>query len=87
MPDKTFELEILTPNRKVYAGKVTSLIAPGAYGYLGVWSSHAPMVAALKPGRVTYRDTSGNTTILESKGSGLLEVSQTLATLLADEVV
>lgn len=87
MPDKTFELEILTPNRKVYAGTVSSLIAPAAYGYLGVWSNHAPMVAALKPGRVTYRDTSGNTTVLESKGSGLLEINRNRATLLADEIM
>ncbi len=87
MPDKTFELEILTPNRKVYAGTVSSLIVPAAYGYLGVWSNHAPMVAALKPGRVTYRDMSGNTTILESKGSGLLEVYENRSVLLADEII
>ena len=86
MPSKTFELEILTPMRKVHSGTVTSLIVPGAYGYLGVWANHAPMVAALQPGRLTYRDTSGTTVVLQASGSGLLEVRDNRATVLADQV-
>ena len=37
-----FEMEILTPNRRVFKGPVTSLVAPGEIGYLGVLANHAP---------------------------------------------
>ncbi len=86
MPDKTFELEILTPTKKVLSGSVTSLIVPAAYGYLGVWANHAPLIAALQPGKITYRDPAGGTAVLQSGGSGLLEVYKNKATVLADQI-
>ena len=86
MPPPTFQLEIMTPAKTLFTGPVTSLVAPGALGYLGVLANHAPLVTTLTPGKVTYRDPSGNTTILFSKGTGLLDVYRNKATLLADEI-
>ncbi len=86
MADKTFTLEILTPHRKVFTGSVSSLVAPGAFGYLGVLANHAPLVATLAPGKVTYRDPEGRATALQSSGTGLLEVHHNRVTLLADEI-
>ena len=81
-----FELEILTPDRRVFKGTVTSLVAPGEIGYLGVLANHAPLTTTLVPGKVVYRDSAGSPTTLWVKGKGFLEVYKNHATVLADEV-
>ena len=86
MPDKSFALEIMTPARTVFKGEVNSLVAPGALGYLGIWANHAPLVTTLTPGKITYRDSSGRSAILQSTGAGLLEVYKNRATILADGI-
>jgi F-type H+-transporting ATPase subunit epsilon len=83
---KPFSLEIMTPAKKVVSASVISLIVPASYGYLGVWANHAPLIAALQPGKVTYWDESGRATVLNSAGSGLIEVYDNKATVLADKI-
>lgn len=86
MSDKAFNLEILTPRKKVFRGAVTSLVAPGEMGYLGIWAHHAPLVTTLTAGKITTRDASGSLKTLQVAGSGFLEVFQNQATILIDEV-
>ena len=86
MAEKIFALEILTPKRRVFGGSVTSLIAPGELGYLGIWAHHAPLMTTLVPGRVTYRGEGGTLGTLTLQGAGFLTVHQNTATILADEV-
>ena len=40
-------LEIITPDRKVFEGEVTSAQFPGADGLFEVLNNDAPMIAAL----------------------------------------
>ena len=61
-------------------------MAPGALGYLGILTDHAPLVTTLVPGNVVVRDSSGATTIFRSTGGGLLEVRKNKVVLLLDEV-
>ena len=82
----SFSLQILTPKRKIFSGEVTSLVAPGEMGYLGILSNHAPLVASLAPGKVTFRDPSGGTQVMQSTGEGLLEVQHNQVTLLVDGI-
>ncbi len=86
MAEKIFSLEVLTPRRKVFSGPVTSLVAPGSLGYLGVLANHAPLVTTLVPGSITYRGPAGGPRTLRSTGSGLLEVYRNTATVLAEEI-
>ena len=86
MTGKPFQLEILTPRRIVFRGEVVSLVAPAAEGYLGVLAHHAPLIATLTSGKISYRDPSGTPRVLQATGSGFLEVFQNRATLLMDEV-
>ena len=83
---KVFELNILTPKKRVFSGQITSLVAPGELGYLGILSNHAPLVTTLIPGKVTFRDPSGATQVMQSAGEGLLEVQKNQAVLLLDDV-
>ncbi|MBI3322072.1 MAG: F0F1 ATP synthase subunit epsilon [Candidatus Omnitrophica bacterium] len=82
-----FELEILTPQKRIFKGPVTSLVAPGEIGYLGVLANHAPLVTTLVPGNITYRDPAGSPRTLRSTGSGLLEVYHNTATVLVEAIV
>ena len=85
MPDKTFNLEILTPRRKVFSGPVSSLVVPAELGYLGVLAHHAPLIASLGPGRITVRQD-GSSRLFQAGGSGFLEVGRNKATVLMDEI-
>ena len=53
MADK-FQLEIATPERLVIREQVSEAQVPAANGYLGVLPGHAPLLAALGTGELTY---------------------------------
>ena len=55
MTEKTFILEILTPDRQVFKGAVTSLEAPSPIGNFGVLRNHTPLISLLKKGKVIYK--------------------------------
>jgi len=78
-----FKLSIVTPERVFYEADVRSLIVPGTDGYLGVLTSHAPLITALQPGKIEFVDAEGAIHIM-AVTSGFLEVSRNVATLLAD---
>lgn len=44
------QLDILTPEKKLYSGEVTHVEMPGIDGNFGVLGNHAPMISALKEG-------------------------------------
>ena len=50
-----FRLQVVTPERMILDEMVTSIIAPGAAGYLGVLAHHAPLLTTLGDGRLTVR--------------------------------
>lgn len=76
MARKTYPLSIVTPERTVYEGEVSSTVLPAESGYLGVWADHAPMIAALKPGMLTlYEGASEQETAHYAIGGGFAEVS------------
>lgn len=45
-------LEILTPERKIYSGEVYGVQMPGISGSFEVLEKHAPIISALKAGRL-----------------------------------
>ncbi len=78
-----FRLSIVTPEKIVFDSEVASLIVPGAEGYLGVLSHHAPLITSLQIGRIEFRDSSEKLQIYSVSG-GFIEISHNSATLLAD---
>jgi F-type H+-transporting ATPase subunit epsilon len=54
MPD-TFQLEIVTPEKKVVDTAATEAQIPGKNGYLGVLPGHAPLITELAVGEISYR--------------------------------
>jgi F-type H+-transporting ATPase subunit epsilon len=48
-------LELATPTRLVVSVEADEVVAPGSLGYFGVLPGHAPLLATLGVGEVTYR--------------------------------
>ena len=80
----SFTLHIHTPAKSIFNGRITSLVAPGVDGYLGILAGHAPIISFLKDGTVTIHDDSGKISSYRLKGRGCLEVLNNNATLLLD---
>ena len=52
--EKTFQLEIMTPEKQFFKGQAEGLIMPALDGEYGVQPGHEPIVTALEPGTVRY---------------------------------
>ena len=83
MENKTFALEILTPDRKVYSGDVESFVAPGFEGYFGVLARHAPLIAAIRVGEIKVRTGSDDELLFATSG-GFVEVLPDKVTVLSE---
>jgi F-type H+-transporting ATPase subunit epsilon len=64
-----------TPRGSVVDAEVEEVTAPGQEGEFGVLPEHIPLMAALKPGVLTYR-AHGRTTVM-AVGEGFLQVAPT----------
>ena len=80
-----YNLSIVTPEKIFYEDEITSLIAPGSEGYLGVLTDHAPLITALVPGKLTVKDHD-NQELFFSVGGGFMEVLKNQVTILAHSI-
>jgi len=64
----TFELEIATPERLLAKEQATEAQIPAKNGYIGVLPEHAPLLSELGAGRLTYRSSSGEHTLVVRGG-------------------
>jgi F-type H+-transporting ATPase subunit epsilon len=81
-------LEILTPERKLYSGEVYGVQLPGVDGLFEVLEKHAPMVSALKPGKLkVLKDKSLTDSASYSIQGGFVEVFYNKVTVLVEGAV
>lgn len=66
------ELEILTPDKKVFEGTVNSVTVPGIMGSFQILRDHAPIISTLENGPVVIRGN-GAEEIFNIRG-GVVEV-------------
>jgi F-type H+-transporting ATPase subunit epsilon len=81
MPD-TFQLEIVTPEKRVVDTAATEAQIPGKNGYLGVLPGHAPLISELAVGVITYRAGAEEQTL--AVAWGFAEVLPDRVTILAE---
>jgi F-type H+-transporting ATPase subunit epsilon len=55
-----FQLEIVTPEKKVVETAAEEVQIPGKNGYLGILPGHAPLITELSVGEIIYREHSGS---------------------------
>ena len=58
MLPKKLNVEILTPNKKVYSEEVSSVRLPGSEGYFGILPGHTPLLATLTIGEIKIESDS-----------------------------
>jgi len=53
---EVFQLEIVTPEKKVVETAAEEIQIPGKNGYMGILPGHAPLITELSVGEITYRE-------------------------------
>ena len=54
-------VDLVSQERKVWAGSARSISAPSVDGQIGILAGHTPLMAVLQPGRVTVVAAEGAT--------------------------
>ena len=77
-------LKIITPDRLVFDGEVSELVAPGQMGEFGVLPGHVPFLSVLFPGRLRFKtEESGENTLIIH--GGLADVKDDTVSVLTDQ--
>jgi F-type H+-transporting ATPase subunit epsilon len=77
-------LEILTPEKKLFSGEVYGVQMPGISGSFEVLEKHAPLVSALRAGRIkVLKDKQNHFSFFEIQG-GFVEVLNNRVTVLVE---
>ena len=78
----TFQLEIVTPEKKVVNVPAQEVQIPGKNGYLGILPGHAPLITELAVGEITYRENATEQRL--AVAWGFAEVLPDKVTILAE---
>jgi len=78
----TFQLEIVTPEKKVVETRAEEAQIPGKNGYLGIMPGHAPLITELSVGEIAYRENSSEQRL--AVAWGFAEVLPDKVTILAE---
>lgn len=76
-------VEIISPESKLFEGQAAYVFLPGSDGSLGVMNNHAPLITSLKKGTVRVKEASGKEHKFEVKG-GTVEVFNNKMIILAE---
>jgi F-type H+-transporting ATPase subunit epsilon len=76
------QLDIVTPEKRVFSQEVDSVTLPGSEGELGILPQHIPLVTALKPGELVYAKAGKSEHF--AVGSGFAEVTGQRVSVLTD---
>ena len=77
------QLEIITPEKKVFEGEVTSVQLPGVTGKFEILNNHAPIISSLTKGKVRVIDSNNNTEHYDIN-VGVIEMQNNKVIVLAD---
>jgi F-type H+-transporting ATPase subunit epsilon len=77
------QLEIVTPDEKVFEGEVKLVQLPGTTGSFEILNNHAPIISTLKKGKIKVTDSANSTQYFEIK-SGVVELQNNKIIVLAE---
>ncbi|MDQ7815783.1 MAG: ATP synthase F1 subunit epsilon [Melioribacteraceae bacterium] len=80
---KELNVEIITPSKLAYSGKVKSISLPGTLGNFQVLFNHAPLLSTIEVGRIKIVDLNDIETEYTTSG-GSVEVLNNKILVLAD---
>ena len=77
------KIEIITPDTTIYQGEISLVQLPGLDGSFEIMNNHAPMIAALRKGKLKLVDSKKETLFFEVNG-GVVEVLKNKILVLAE---
>ncbi len=84
--DRLLKFELVSPERLLRSGDVQEVLVPGSEGDFVVMPQHVPMLSALKPGAIVYKDEEGAEFKVFVRG-GFAEVTSDGLTILAETAI
>ncbi len=75
------DIAVLTPDKEIFSGEITSVKVPGVSGQFEILSNHAPLVSALTEGEVRILKKDGQKMNFNIE-KGFLEVLNNSVSLL-----
>ncbi len=76
-------LEIITPDKEIFKGETSLVQLPGIDGLFEILNNHAPLIAALRKGKVKIHDEKDEPQYFEITG-GVVEVLNNRILVLAE---
>ena len=76
-------LEIITPEKLLFAGEIKLIKLPGISGSFEIMTNHAPIISILTPGKIKVRETNDIVSYFEING-GLVEASNNKVKVLVE---
>lgn len=80
---KQFDIRILAADHVFYEGACESLNVPTTHGLFGILANHSNLIAAIVPGRLSYR-VPGGENLYAAVSEGLLKVENNKVLVLVD---
>ena len=77
------EIEIITPEKELFRGEVSSVKFPGTSGGFEILNNHAPIISTLSKGEIKVTTNDKNTKEFEING-GVIEMQNNKIIVLAD---
>jgi F-type H+-transporting ATPase subunit epsilon len=78
----TLQVDIVTPYRSLFSGRVDMVTLPGSLGQMGILPGHAPLLSTLDIGEIILH--MGNDSQFVAVSGGVVEVRPDKVTILAD---
>ena len=79
------EIEVITPEKKLYRGQVKLVKVPGTKGSFEILRNHAPIISTLEKGTIKIVSNDDETVHIDVEG-GIIEVMRNHIIVLADIV-
>jgi F-type H+-transporting ATPase subunit epsilon len=80
------QLDIITPEKKIYTGEVKLVQVPGSKGSFEILNNHAPIISTLENGEIKIIDLQDRKIYFDISG-GVIEVNQNKIIILAELVL
>ena len=77
------QLEIITPENKLFEGSVSSVQLPGSEGKFEMLNDHAPIISILTKGNIRVIDTNNKTELFKIN-NGVVEMQNNKIIVLAE---
>jgi F-type H+-transporting ATPase subunit epsilon len=77
------QLEIITPDKQLFAGEVKLVQVPGSKGSFEILKSHAPIISTLDKGNIKIESPEGIKSFFEIEG-GVIEAKSDHIIILAE---